>query len=438
MNKNDVITLITFVFFFCLITGCNLYDQTEDQFTCDDSLEPVAVNRNQGDRHLSMLPVGMEEKYVQIPSISLSIDELYWTQLNENPQDDLSVPALLDVPQRASIRVHVELQGYSSRRAPKKNWKVKLPVSMDLNLFDRHLSTRKLIFKGTWKDPSMMREALAWRALKFTGHPTPELSWVLLSINGKEYGLYQVVEPIDEDYLARRGYSRGGALYKGVNQSATFEEGIDLSRGFEPKGSNYPPDWRDLRKLQHAIQQLNANPSLEEIYTLIHPQIPIDWLIERVAWLAITQSTDAITQNFYVYNMHTVESPKWLWIDWDSDLSFSAHWKVSVLSKPWDVSPLLNGRKGLNKKLLSNPAMRRMLALYLREMIDGPWSPDSMVSWVTEFESRIGEWIDYDLELWGRGYTRAEVLESIYLFSHNRPSFLITILDLFTSDEFIP
>ena len=82
--------------------------------------------------------------------------------------------------------------------------------------------------------------------------------------------------------------------------------------------------------------------------------------------------------------------------------------------------------------------MKRMLALYLREMIDGPWSPDSLVNWVTEIEERIGDWIDYDLELWKRKHTREEVLESIYLFAHNRPTFLINILDLFISDEFIP
>ena len=116
-------------------------------------------------------------------------------------------------------------------------------------------------------------------------------------------------------------------------------------------------------------------------------------------------------------------------------MSFSAFWRVNILSQPWDVIPLLTGGTLLTEKLTAVSILRSSLALRLESLLTGPLSPEHVTGWVSDLEEHLGRAIDRDLALWNRGYTRRQVFAPIYAFAQHRSGFLLSLLDAFREDR---
>lgn len=64
---------------------------------------------------------------------------------------------------------------------------------------------------------SYLREALAAAAFRHAGVPAPAAKHVVLRQNGNFYGLYVMVENVDDAFLERQGYDPSGPLFKAVH-----------------------------------------------------------------------------------------------------------------------------------------------------------------------------------------------------------------------------
>ena len=460
-----------------------------DAYSSDDSSFPADLSPSTMDRSLPSTDAFAQQDttamhemshdpaiWNDIPWINLEISADHWQQLQADVDADVEVEAHLSMKQFSTIAVGVEIHGYSSRQFPKQNLKIKLPVAMDLGLFDRPIIGKQVILKACWKDHSTLREALSWYALRQIGFDPPAIQWVHVMMNQEDYGLYQVVEPINLEYFVRRGYTKKGSLYKAVHQSATFAPDKSLSHAFEQKKTyrsadkdqghttwidawiqantsddsfhvlerylqilnmnqvRVHPNYYDLVFLQSSMQTLSENPSLEDIHLILTPQLDLERLIHRLAWMAYTQASDAVTQNFYLYNIGTWHQPYWHWVNWDADMSFSAFWKVHVLSQPWYNDHLLTGRSFWSKKLVQNHHIRSMLVDFLRETLQDAWSETQMQAYMDQLIQRLAPAIAHDLKLWQRGVELEEVIAPIYAFIHHRPQYLLGLLEDFMLD----
>lgn len=368
------------------------------------------------------------------PLIRLHIAAGDWGALHVDVTADIEVPVIVTVHGETYTDVGLELQGYSSRYFDKKNFKLKFDDEIDLGLTDTGLEAKKLILKGNWKDHTLIREQLSWRALAALGQPVPATGFVHLIINDEDYGLYVAVEAIDDDYFDRRGYAEHGNLYKGVNQKANFSTKNTLAEGFEKKEGEDPDDWSDLAALVDLVHALPETPTQAQIYEGLDPIFDVDLFLDRIVWLAYTQNSDGVSQNFYLYNEPGHPADHWVMVAWDGDLAFSAHWKTGILSSDWWDNPLLDGNNFLSNRLVANDAVRSELVTKLAVHLGTTYSAAQVRPWVEELEARVGGDIARDLELWDREYTVDEVLAPIYTFVENRPEFLLGLLDGFAAD----
>lgn len=64
---------------------------------------------------------------------------------------------------------------------------------------------------------SYLREAVAAAAFRHAGVPAPAAKHVVLRQNGNFYGLYVMVENVDDAFLERQGYDPSGPLFKAVH-----------------------------------------------------------------------------------------------------------------------------------------------------------------------------------------------------------------------------
>ena len=92
----------------------------------------------------------------------------------------------------------------------------------------------KLCLNNVIQDNTYMKDYLTYRMMGAFGAASPLCSYVYITVNGEDWGLYLAVEGVEESFL-RRNYGSGyGALYK--PDSMDFGGGRGNGRDFDMKG----------------------------------------------------------------------------------------------------------------------------------------------------------------------------------------------------------
>ena len=86
--------------------------------------------------------------------------------------------------------------------------------------FDQYDSTKtyhgldKLSLNNVIQDNTYMKDYLAYQMMNEFGAPAPLCSYVWITVNGEDWGLYLAVEAVEESFLQRNYGSNYGELYK--------------------------------------------------------------------------------------------------------------------------------------------------------------------------------------------------------------------------------
>lgn len=394
--------------------------------------DDVAMNQD-------AVPVGWTHE-VQNPVWRLTLGTAGLEALERDVYADVSVPGTL-IASGGVYAVDVKLQGGSSRAYPKKNFRLSFLESARFmgDIFQdggEEEGFSRLILRASWKDQSYVREALAFEALRRIGLDAPRVTWINLELNGDYAGLYAVVEPLDVDYVVRRGFRPGGALYKAAAQKAGFKPGVDLQAGYEKKSKKCAP-YDDLQALMDLIWRTPVTEAeyLEEL----DPVFSLSRLRRRLMWASYTQNSDSIRHNYYLYHepapeSETEEGGRWWIFPWDSDISFANHWKQGVKSDPVDNATMISGPAYFSQQFATMKGVRRLFADEFLTHLSGPWAADSMGVLAEQIFAKVSADVARDLLHWERSSSAAEEFDEIRDFVVQRPSILLPLLNQFYED----
>src|SRR5690606_13160061 len=87
------------------------------------------------------------------------------------------------------------------------------------------------------------------------------------------------------------------------------------------------------------VTLLQDTPASEAVLEqALDPIFDLDDYLDRLIWISFTQNADATRSNYYLYNTGpaTGEGDHWFVLAWDSDISFSNHWRID--EPVYDVS----------------------------------------------------------------------------------------------------
>lgn len=87
------------------------------------------------------------------------------------------------------------------------------------NSAENYYGLDKLCLNNIIQDTTYMKDYLSYQLMAQMGVPSPLCSYAYLTINGEEWGLYLVVEDVEDAFLARNYGSDHGELYKPDSQS---------------------------------------------------------------------------------------------------------------------------------------------------------------------------------------------------------------------------
>ncbi len=120
----------------------------------------------------------------------------------------------------------------------------------------------KISLNNSVQDPSFLSEALARELFMDLGVPSPRAGHALVSINGRERGLYVLLEGWNKQFLRRHFKSAKGNLYDGGS-------GGDVTAALKIDCGEDAEDRSDLKKLVSAAREVYPSNRLERLQRVL-------------------------------------------------------------------------------------------------------------------------------------------------------------------------
>ncbi|MES2638147.1 MAG: CotH kinase family protein [Myxococcota bacterium] len=177
------------------------------------------------------------------------------------------------------------------------------------------LGVERLTLNNMKYDDTMMREAAAYRLFAQMGVPAPLSSHARLSINGTDYGVYSLVETLDENFLGRAfDADPDGNLYDTVFVYSDLTSGGLVN--FELQEGDPATAGADLAAL---VSELDGGNILDVLETRFDLEATLSYLaidLLSANWDGYSRNTN----NYLMY--HATLTDRWYFVPWGQDTAF--------------------------------------------------------------------------------------------------------------------
>lgn len=222
--------------------------------------------------------------------------------------------------------VGIRVRGLATRSAIKPG----LRIDFDRYVFGREfLGMRSLVLDNGLKDASLMRERTSMAFIRRMGQLAPRESFGRVYINDAYEGLYALVEPVDEAFLARETGDGLGYLFEHRFTNGFYGEFLGEDNG--PYKLRFDAQTHELESdstLYSPVRELfrEVNQDVDNVWReRVGWYIDLPQLVTHVAIETFLAETDGFLgtagmANFYLYrpvatNVHRL-------IAWDRDTTF--------------------------------------------------------------------------------------------------------------------
>jgi spore coat protein CotH len=248
-----------------------------------------------------------------ILSFSVELDDAALASLASRPDEDVHATFGFE-DERYDVGLHLKGSAGSFQTMQQKP-----AFRIDFHQWHRGATfhgVRRLTLNNMVQDASMLAEQTAYHLFALRGVPASRHGYARLAIDGKDYGLYGLVETPDEQLLDR--------LFPGEDEGNLYEGGYgadvqpDREGSFDVKEGG--GDTADLTELIAAVQGADDTtfPDVLDAWFDVDTLLRM-WAVE----LAIGDVDGYVTlaNNYLLY--HPDGGQRWEMLPWGPDLAFS-------------------------------------------------------------------------------------------------------------------
>jgi hypothetical protein len=309
-----------------------------------------------------------------VRDFEIHLDDDAMSALRSDPYTD--VPARFEFGDEA-WDVGFRLKGSSTFRT----FDGKPSFKVDFHEWDasqRFYGKKRITLNNMVSDPTMLREHAYYWMCERIGLPAPRHGFARVWVDGDLYGLYGVVETMDEQFIDRVfAYDDDGGLWEGSGADVTPER-----------------DWfdvdevglGDLDALVAAVDSAERDRWLE----MLEAHFDTDALFAYLAMDIVSGNPDGYTYNHHNYHLYyqPLEN-RWTLIPWGTDRSFS---KEEVPVRGNSAMPILGA---LVLGCLADEDCERRLDAAILDMADA-WEAHDLAGFVDQSEAKIREAAESD------------------------------------------
>lgn len=334
--------------------------------------------------------------------------------------------------------VGIRYRGQTSRRYPKRQWKIKFNPDQDfISPTPGRVRISSINLKSAYVDKIYMRETLGFELFRELGEPYCETEFIRTYLNGEILGLYLHVENAGSTYLKRNGLDENGWLWKaygeghgegqsregrqgffGASQESRLERStrhggigrFELKAGDPVKGSAL---------LNEFLRNINSLQG-EALEAYLRENVDVDSMLNYLVACQLIHNADHVMKNYLIY---ADSNGKFAYLPWDLDLTHGRNYECgpgilndTVRYDLWDqqfgddallygtlVHPKCDGfwNALINAFIGRAKAFRPLYYERLAESLERYYHPDVLIPKAERLRDRIREDVRIDRGRWG-------------------------------------
>lgn len=187
----------------------------------------------------------------KVHTVNIIMDN--WDDFIENCQSEEYYPCTVVIDNDAYKNVAIRGKGNTSLTQVASYGNDRYSFKIE---FDRYDSTKKyygldkLCLNNIIQDNTYVKDYLVYQMMNSMGVSAPLCSYVYVSVNSEEWGLYLAVEGIEESFLQRNYSSNYGELYK--PDSMSMGGGRGNGKGFDMENFSNPFDTDEKKQVENS------------------------------------------------------------------------------------------------------------------------------------------------------------------------------------------
>ena len=310
--------------------------------------------------------------------------------LVETNDDPVFVPGEVLFNDKQWYRVGLRFKGNSSLQSSWSTGIMKLSFKLDFDEFEdeypqienqRFHGFKKLSLKNNYDDNSMVREKVAGDVFRNAGLAAPHSAFYTLYVDhgdGPEYfGLYTLVEEVDNTVIDTQFSNDNGNLYKPDGTAASFAEGTFSEDEFVKKTNEEEADWTDIQNL-FAVLHDDIRTSDPAIWRSdLEAIFDTETFLKYLAVNTIIQNWDTygrMTHNYFLYE--NPDNNLLTWIPWDNNEALQTGKRGG--SHALNFSGLSSNEWPLIGFLYADQTYRSKYDAYLQEVVINAFNPGAL------------------------------------------------------------
>lgn len=290
-------------------------------------------------------------------------------------------------------KITVEINGNATRAFPIKSLRLNAEKSFNFSFFDKtgldNYSSLILRNSGNDFERTYFADAFAHFICMDELHTVETQNYkpVLVYLNGAYWGIHNLRERIDDDFLAEK--------YKTKKKNITIMEGLELADGNESQGNEFNELY-----LWMLSNDMSKSENLARFKQEFHYQNYLQYLSVQL----FCANTDWPGNNVKCYKItdKNVDSlrQKWNFVMWDMDYSFSYTGEEAYNTDMFHH--IMNSTASFAKvfkKLMKNNQFKNELRVHLEEYLNSSVM-ENLEHYVDEFKSGIESEMNNHIERW--------------------------------------
>jgi len=281
--------------------------------------------------------------------------------------------------------VGVRTKGNSSLNSVAKNPSNRYPLKVDFNRFvdgQAFCGTKKLAFNNGFKDPSFLREHLAYKVAREIGLPASRTAFVDLTVAGEHLGLYTMIEVVDDDLFLEANFSNDdGDLYKPDWPDGHLKWKSDTYEDYDGFSIENNADTSDHSAFITLLDTINHGTP-DDVEKILN----VDGMLKYAAFNAVFVNLDSYTgngHNYYLYEQERIFTI----VPWDLNEAFgkftcgcSSQEIIDFFIDEPTCGSLAD--RPLLDILLQKPEWLDQYHQHLKAIIEGSFAQENMEQWV--------------------------------------------------------
>ncbi|WP_445956432.1 CotH kinase family protein [Yeosuana sp.] len=332
---------------------------------------------------------------------------------NFSDEDPIFVPAEVYYNGKQWYKVGVRFKGNSSLSNTWGSGILKLAFKMDFDEYEddypqiknqRFYGFKKFSLKNNYADKSMLREKVVADIFKNAGLAMSHTAFYTLYVDhgdGPQYfGLYTLVEEVDNTVIDTQFSSDNGNLYKPEDYGASFVDGTFNEDGFEKKTNEDEADWTDIKDLFSALHASTRTTDPTAWRAGLDAVLDTDVFLHYLAVNTVIQNWDTygrMAHNYYLYN--SPDTNKLTWIPWDNNEALQTGNMGGSL--PLNFSGLSSSSWPLIGYLYSDSVYKAKYDAYVQDVVYGAFNVNTMQTTYTTYAALIESYATTEVS----GYT---------------------------------